>query len=346
VKNNCFSNYLKSYNFIEKENDVKTWQAIQNLDIPPLEKQFISSFVYEGTPYVAFVDAANQNRISVKKYNQKQNTWEFLGQQFVSHTYSSYPSLWVYYGVPFIAYQDWEKNGLSVKMFNGKYWQLIGRRGFSNGEALDIALTVHKGVPYVTFCEGTLGNKVSVMKYNGKNWTYVGKRGFSQYSAYYPVLSIYKGIPYIAYGRYGKKCKLEVRGFNHKYWVPIGNNTIPDDVAFNFSLCVEAHVPHLAYYNAINKQITVLRYQRKQWEKLSTKGLTKGIIFRDSLNVHKSHLVLAYLDKSTDQQARVMQYTNNEWQKIGQACLFTKPNNKVLIQFCNKTPFLISYNQN
>ena len=69
--------------------------------------------VYQGIPYVAYMDVANGNKTTVMKYNEAANTWEVVGIAGFSDGGADYVSLFISEGIPYVAYMD-EINGFKA----------------------------------------------------------------------------------------------------------------------------------------------------------------------------------------------------------------------------------------
>lgn len=80
-------------------------------------------------------------------------------------------------------------------------WTVVGRAGFSIGEADSISLDIDSsGTAYVAYSDWGNGGKATVMKYDGTDWVAVGSPGFSAARADYISLALDgNGNPYLAY---------------------------------------------------------------------------------------------------------------------------------------------------
>lgn len=161
-----------------------------------------SLYVYQGTPYVAYVDTQNNNLGTVKKWDG--NSWVGVGgtgnDGVISENATSINLTVDGSGVPYVVYRDGE-NGYkaTVRKFADNSWQTVGSPGFSLGDLYGPSLFVDGTTPYVAFCDVTNDYKSTVMKYNGVSWETIGTSDFSEGSLYKPSLAVYDGMPYIAY---------------------------------------------------------------------------------------------------------------------------------------------------
>ncbi len=157
-----------------------------------------------GTPYVAFYDGYNSNKLSVKKYNG--SSWISVGSAGFSAGQADYISLALDNNdVPYVAYRDGgTANKATVMKYNGSSWENVGSAGFSAGQADYTSLAIdNNNIPYVAFKDATNANKITVMKYTNSGvsgWSIVGSAGFSDGQADYTWLDIdSENVPYVAF---------------------------------------------------------------------------------------------------------------------------------------------------
>jgi hypothetical protein len=127
-----------------------------------------------GTPYIAFEDWANYQRLSIRKYNG--TTWEYVGSPALSVGFIYNPRLaFDNTGTPHVVYSD-ANNALKLTVikFNGTNWVTVGVAGFSTSNAGGAAITIDANNNiYVGYYDSNL-SKMAVHKYNGTSWATVG----------------------------------------------------------------------------------------------------------------------------------------------------------------------------
>ncbi len=159
------------------------------------EAVYTSLYVYDGIPYVSYVEQNPYNNTSVirvKKYDAISDKWTHVGDEFNNET-GRHTSLYVDEGVPYLAYTTVDiVNFVSitkvvVKKYEDGQWKELGIAG---SDAVDgnagVKLYVSEGVPYVSYAiyMDPTTNKVDlvVKKYeNGENgeegsWIELGRR--------------------------------------------------------------------------------------------------------------------------------------------------------------------------
>jgi hypothetical protein len=127
------------------------------------------AFDAAGGAYVGYWDPFNSLKAGVRKFNG--SSWSPLGATGISAGQAYFTSLVVNAsGVPYITYMDYTApgNAASTLEFDASTgtWSNLGVVGYSgsNPGYLESALDGNSSL-YVTFVDGSNGNKVSVMKY-------------------------------------------------------------------------------------------------------------------------------------------------------------------------------------
>lgn len=127
---------------------------------------------HDSIPYVAFEDAANNDKLTVMYYNGA--GWVYVGgAPGISAGKAVYVSMALDLNDnPYVAYQDLSTgmNGkIVVQRFINNKWSTIGQ-GFSVGQANYISLKINPltNLPAVAFQDVGLGSLLSVMKYTGQ----------------------------------------------------------------------------------------------------------------------------------------------------------------------------------
>jgi hypothetical protein len=161
----------------------------------------VSLVVYEGTPYIAVGR-------TVVKYDG--TAWEPVSSADFLSIKTDYESLFVYDGIPYVAYQSQLGGGgiingvlevprtSGVMEYNGTSWVPVG--SFDSSYACQ-SLYVYNGTPYVA-CTDDIG-KITVMEYGGTSWQPVGNPGFSSSQVASESLFVYEGTPLVAYSYIG-----------------------------------------------------------------------------------------------------------------------------------------------
>jgi hypothetical protein len=295
-----------------------TWQSVGPMGFSVSAASNPSLVVYNGTPYVAYVDG-NGLKATVMKFNG--TSWVPVGSPGFSADMINYPSLAIYNGTPYVAYKD-VGNGYkaTVMQFNGTNWVPVGTPGFSAGIVSFTSLAIYNGTPYVAYEDYANSNKATVMQFNGTNWVTVGTAGFSADEADYLSLAIYNGTPYIAYQDYGNGLKATVMQFNGTNWVPVGSPGLSVGEADYPSLVIDNGTPYIAYSDYGNgAKATVMQFNGTNWVPVGSVGFSAAAAVYTSLAVYNGTPYVAYYDYGKGGKATVMQFDGTNWVTVGTA---------------------------
>lgn len=127
-----------------------------------------------GTPYVAFVDTANNNEVTVKKYDG--TNWVPVGSTgFYTDKYSPAWTVIDDKGTPYVTYPDFYNNyHLVVIKYDGSSWTQVGSTGLSVGLGTTWNNPLAAGKNGIIYVAGSAFNKAAVVKYDGTSWSPVG----------------------------------------------------------------------------------------------------------------------------------------------------------------------------
>lgn len=175
---------------------------------------YVSLYVDEGIPYVAYTEGDDVpwytlGKLAVSKYSDNPVTGE-AGWQPVGNLdffgIAFYTSLYVYQGVPYVAYGDGDrlcKVSVAKCLYDDTQgrlcWTHLGKPGFSRGNVIYPSLDFDDGTPYVAFRDAGNNHRVTVMKFDGYRWIAVGEPGFSAGEVNYVSLMVQEGMVYVAY---------------------------------------------------------------------------------------------------------------------------------------------------
>ncbi len=252
--------------------------------------------------------------------------WQELGSPgFRTAGPSIYSSLYVYNGVPYVAYQD---DSLNYKETVMKYdsisntWVAVGSPGFSAGSTDYCSLFVYNNIPYVAYADSGSNSKVTVMKYNGSSWEAVGPAGFSVSNITGPTIFVYNDTPYVSYlyldSNYLRKPM--VMKYNGSSWETVGSVGIPAGQASSLLLYIDNGTPYVAYLDDANSyKPTVMKYNGSSWETVGSAGFSAGQAWNLSLYVDDGTPYVAYVDEANNYKLTVMKFNSSSWETVGPA---------------------------
>jgi len=159
--------------------------------------------------YVAYVDAANNNSVTVQQRSSSISSWSVVGSAGISGGQANFISLAVNStGTPYIAYQDVPNSRkLIIKNYSGGSWQNIGGTQISVGTASYISLAIRESdnVPFVAYQDSGVNDSIIVKYYDTttNSWLAVGDpiaTYFGNYGAYTALqISSVTGQPIVSF---------------------------------------------------------------------------------------------------------------------------------------------------
>ncbi|MCL4835894.1 MAG: tandem-95 repeat protein, partial [Caldilineaceae bacterium] len=262
------------------------WQAVGPLDFLSGGGQDGADLALDSNdiPHVAFIDSDSSSKVSVKKYNAENDSWQYLGAPGFSATYATEVSLaFDSNDTLYVAYREASSTiKANVKKFdsNSGVWVQVGSVDFTPGLAYYLSLALDSnGVPYVAYMDGANSYKASVMKFNGTSWVNVGIAGFTANRAEYISLALdSNNVPYVAFKDALTTSKANVMKFTGSVWSQVGAANFSPGYTIHLSLALDSNDrPLLAFQDGANDyKASVMRYSGGVWGYVGSAGFGSG----------------------------------------------------------------------
>ncbi|MCF0072796.1 T9SS type A sorting domain-containing protein [Dyadobacter sp. CY261] len=207
------------------------------------------AFASDNTLYVAYSDAANGQRITVKKFVS--GAWTTVGNTAFAGGQGGQICSMVLTkaNIPYVGVVSGTDLQASVWKLNGSVWEKVGTDISDNmAGGIEIAINSADEVYAMYKDEFRLG-KATVKKYNGVVWETVGAAGFSEDGIQSFDFAIDgNGILYAAYEDLAHSLKGTVQKFNGTAWEVVGTAGFTTDWAKCISLAIKSdNVPYFAF---------------------------------------------------------------------------------------------------
>ncbi len=294
-----------------------TWKALGTAGFSEGAANYVSLYVYDGMPYVAYQDGENFDKATVKIYVD--GLWKTVGNAGFSEGTAADISLYVYEGTPYVVYQDGENsNKATLKKYTDNVWKTVGDVSLSEGVAYKPSLYVYQGTPYVAYQDAGNDYKATVKKYTDTGWELVGSAGFSEGTAAFTSLYVYEGTPYVAYRDGNSVSKATVKRYTDSEWKTVGSAGFSEGAVESITLYVYKGTPYVAYSDGKNSnKATVMKYTGNAWGTVGSAGFSEGTAQNTSLYVYKGTPYVAYIDGGSNFKATVKKYTGSAWESVG-----------------------------
>lgn len=241
----------------------------------------------DGIPFVAFVEAAQENRVRVMRFDSLTQGWKAVNPEGLpTGSVGGMDLARDAAGGVYLAFTDSQDSGrITVLRTEGKEdkWRLVGRSSVSSPRASELALSIGPNDElYLAFKDDSCELKASVLKYDSSQnkWNSVGSLGFTAGEVLFLSLAISRdGIPYVAYydeliGGYATV--MRYRGESDA-WEVVGEAGFTGGRAIGVLQIAEKGVPYLAFSDGhdFQNRATLMQYHEgKGWKTVGTAGFT------------------------------------------------------------------------
>lgn len=279
--------------------------------------------------YTGFKDIANNGYMSVMKYNQQDDKWEYVGKPGFSNNGVTHTDLALNSkGVPYVVFAYGK---LFVMKFNGVDWEYVGNpNGITSGLGVDTSLKFdHNDIPYLSSSSVISGNKrASVLRFNGTSWEDVDNpNGVSPDRADETALYFdSKNVPYVAFTDMRPKGTYGVTVMKHndtkKSWDYVGKYNFPKSSSEFLSLKIDLNDKPVVSFIEDNKKLVVMEFDGANWNYVGDPVTLGAINHPPSLIIgNDNSLYIFFQDSTNSNKATVKKYnkSTNTWVDIKKA---------------------------
>ncbi|MDI9366514.1 MAG: hypothetical protein QM541_16275, partial [Flavobacterium sp.] len=286
-----------------------------------------------GNLYVAYTDAANGDKLAVKKWTASSNTWSEVGSG-ISAGAATYNSIVVdASGNLYVAYtDDANSKKLTVKKWtaSSNTWASVGSTAFTSTEAAYISMVIdaYGNNLYVAYKE-SVNSKLVIQKWDGTTWVPVGAAAGISNSLVFHISMVIDASSnlYVAYQ--DLTASLAPRLFVQKYDSLAGSwgyvaTTVATGIsaggALYNSMVRDASGNLYVAYKDENKsgKLTVQKYNGTSWSVLGSTGISAGTATYNSIGIDGTgNVYVAYSDGSKSDKLTVQKWDGTSWSVVG-----------------------------
>ena len=302
--------FASFYEGIDKDIFVKQWDGTtwsQLGGVVETDVDYHSMVRHNSTLYVAYSDADEGNKMSVKKFNG--TTWELVGLAGFTTGSASQISMAFHQNNPYIAYNDATTN-LTLKMFDGTNWTTV-TENITNWNVGDVNLDFWGNNPSIAYRE--LENNTYRAVFTSKIGTFwtedvdltTGICGNVN-------MMIHNSEPYVAYTDQDGKAIVQKKGVST--WTALGG-VVTDSICDYLDMEIHDGTPYVSFREVPSWKLRVLKFDGTDWAGMD---LTSGEVgsyesFYTSIEVEPStgNPIVLFSDKLNDEKATVLRFGVN-----------------------------------
>lgn len=307
----------------------QTWTALPAITGNNASNTKIAIDKTSGEIYVAYTEAFNSDKISVRKYSG--SNWSTVGAIAFSAGAASNVNLAISStGIPYVAYRDAVNNNKATVMkFNGTSWVLVGVAGFSNSGTTNMSLAVHNNTPLLVYeADGpppfTANRATYAQEFNGSTWVNIGSTmgvpGLVDQGSAPSLAFDTSGVAHVVYLT-GSACS--VMKYNGFSWGIVGGSAIVSNGAQipNIAFDNITNTPYVAFRNGSDfYKATLYKLNGSNWTQVGT-GFSAGYVDYVKVVIRNSTPYVVYSDNgvssSNGDKTTVMSYNGSSWVSVG-----------------------------
>lgn len=283
----------------------------------------ISLKVYDGTPYVAYKNTSDSNKVYVEKYDVNLGWIDVSGalsptavnSDAVAYVKMDIDSL----GNVFVVYNLAALGTIKVIKFNGTAWSEIP--GFADTTTYTPAIAIYSGKPCIAYIDSS--TRVAAKAYNGTNWIAVSMATAytaTDYISIYVNESLTTG--YIAFrdSANSNKASALIYTLGSGSASLIGTAGFSDNAASYINISVDSDdVPYVSYRDDTLLKAFVMKYNSGSgtWSKIGTSGLSTGDAEALSMHIYNKTLAVCYQDETSSDKVSAKISDGTSWFNFG-----------------------------
>lgn len=275
-----------------------------------------------NTPYIAYSDNANSNKLTVKKYSG--SSWSVVGSAGVSSGSATHISIATDGSNLYVGFRDGANNGkVTVMKYNGTSWSALGGAGISSSGAYYVSVAVNSsGTVYVAYQDQSTSGAGTVKRFNGSSWSNVGNAGFTGQADYIHLAIDGNDDLYVAYRANSYSWKARVMKYSSNSWSVLGSSGISSGGISEIALAIDGNnKPYIIYKDWSNSsKATVQAYSGSSWSVVGSAGLSSSGIGSPDIAIDGNNTpYVVYRDDGHNQKATVMSFNGSSWSAVSSA---------------------------
>lgn len=287
------------------------WSTIGTPGFTAGEAYYLRLAVDGETPYVAYKDPENGNRLSVMTYDG--SVWTYVGSAGFSPGAANNVSIDVMDGVPYVSFSDGANfQKAVVYKYADTAWVNVGGV-VDNATCYGSKLITRDSTLYVASLHG---NGPHAYELKNNVWAQITYTGASQGSAQDIDMVLDEDHKiYVSYRDNYNDGKATVATPGVNTWSSVGPLGFSTNQVRSTQMALKDGIPYITFRDVVTDRITVMKYDGG-WATVGSASFSQGSIVSPDICVYDNRVHVVFSDLVDDDKCGAMFYNGASWEDL------------------------------